>query len=91
MLQILFEKQRKMWQTGMDKGGKMLQMNVKPRKSRRFLYKMKMLATFQFSTWHSPTFIITFCRMFIVMKSGLTEKGKITDEKLESGWAGAGI
>ena len=25
MLQILFEKQRKMWQTGIDKGGKMLQ------------------------------------------------------------------
>ena len=50
MLQILSEKQRKMWQTGMDKGGKMLQMNGKPIKSRRFLYKMKMLATFQFST-----------------------------------------
>ena len=29
MLQILFEKQRKMWQTGMDKGGKMLQMTFK--------------------------------------------------------------
>ena len=25
MLQILFEKQRKMWQTGIDKGEKMLQ------------------------------------------------------------------
>ncbi len=85
MLQILFEKQRKMWQTGIDKGGKMLQIYGKHIKSRRFLYEMKMLATFQISTWHSPTFSITFCRMFIVMKSGLTEKGKITDEKLESG------
>ena len=85
MLQILFEKQRKMWQTGIDKGGKMLQIYGKNIKSRRFLYEMKMLATFQISTWHSPTFSITFCRMFIVMKSGLTEKGKITDEKLESG------
>ena len=50
LLQMGMEKQRKMWQTGMDKGGKMLQMNGKPIKSRRFLYKMKMLATFQFST-----------------------------------------
>ena len=48
MLQILFEKQRKMWQTGIDKGGKMLQIYGKHIKSRRFLYEMKMLATFQF-------------------------------------------
>lgn len=50
MWQIGMEKQRKMWQTGMNKGGKMLQMNGKPIKSRRFLYEMKMLETFPFST-----------------------------------------
>lgn len=50
MLQILFEKQRKMWQTGIDEGGKMLQIYGKHIKSRRFLYEMKMLATFQIST-----------------------------------------
>ena len=40
MLQILFEKQRKMWQTGIDKGEKMLQIYGKHIKSRRFLYEM---------------------------------------------------
>ena len=50
MLKKKIKKQRKMWQTGIDKGGKMLQIYGKHIKSRRFLYEMKMLATFQIST-----------------------------------------